>query len=416
MGTGVDYVTNFMKLWEQSDQPSERKIAKELATGLDEYVQAQSDVLSKISVGPMISVPVVRWLEERGYPTHITALWDGDETDGTITFSGYLFGAAITASACRQVIRVGTILERPSDGVQLKIKTVTFTDPATYTATVDAYGNTSGGADNPAIEWDIIAEVWYDYKDADNPRSLDRFWREVGTQIHAETFEIPKTRKNTKYEMVSNEVEHQIQALLQKLRRQIAYGVLRSRPYYSSGYKYGDQTQESTMCGICTWPVITQSELANTNVYVNKSNVELNKTDLDNIVRFLWMEEHADYGSGNWNIVTDPVTHQYIQDFDISYRRMEKDEKGVGFHVETFESKIGKSFPIISDRCMRPGTLIVANLSKFSYGYYNNDKMDRKEIATAGRYQRWLISFQTYGVVARNPRSNIAMIYGLPTS
>lgn len=414
MGTGASYIQDFMKLWEQSGQAAERKIAKELQTGLDEYVQAQSDVLSKIKVGPQVSVPVVRWLEERGYPTHITALWDGTTS---LTISGYVFGQAVSAVLLRNVIRVGTILERPSDGVQLKVSSVAgIEDGSPFVATVAAYGNTSGSADGGAIEWDIISEVWYDYKDADNPRALDRYWREVGTQIHAETFEIPKTRKNTKYEVVSNEVEHQISALLGKLRRQLAYAVLRSLPYYDSGVKWGDQTQESTMLGICNWPATLQGELANTDVYVNKSSVALTKDDLDDLARNLWLDEHADFNSGDWWIVCDPITHQYIQDFDITYRRIERDDKGVGFHVETFESKIGKSFPVMAERYMRTGTLMMVNLSKCSYGYFNNDRMERKEIATAGRYQRWLISLQTYGVVFRNPRSNIGFIYGLPST
>jgi hypothetical protein len=41
---------------------------------------------------------------------------------------------------------------------------------------------------------------------------------------------------------------------------------------------------------------------------------------------------------------------------------------------------------------------------------------ERQEIPTQGRYQRWLVSFQTYGVVARSPRANIGMIYGLPAA
>ena len=42
---------------------------------------------------------------------------------------------------------------------------------------------------------------------------------------------------------------------------------------------------------------------------------------------------------------------------------------------------------------MRPDTLIIANLKKMSYGYFAQDRLDRKEIPTQGRYQRWLISF-----------------------
>jgi hypothetical protein len=55
----------------------------------------------------------------------------------------------------------------------------------------------------------------------------------------------------------------------------------------------------------------------------------------------------------------------------------------------------------------------MVNFDAATYGYYANDRMDRKEVSTQGRYQRWLISFQTYGVVVRNPRANIGMIYGL---
>jgi hypothetical protein len=323
-----------------------------------------------------------------------------------------LFGKDINTESVRKVLRPGTILERPSDGVQAKVLSVDG-----LTATVEPYGNTILSDDASAVSWDIISEVWSDYRDASDPRSLDRIFREVGTQIHAETFEIPKTRKNTQYEVVANEVQHQTQALLDKLRRQLAYAVLRSRPYHDgSNYVYGNKTEEPTMCGICTWPTITQAEFTNPNVYVNKNNVALTKQDLDDLAKNLWLDENADFNQGDWHLVCHPLTHQYIHDFDISYRRMDKEDKAVGFQVDQFDSKIGKTFPILPDRYMRPDSLILVNFAKMEYGYFAGDKLSRKEIPTQGRYQRWLISFQTYGVVARNPRANIGMIYGLPTS
>ncbi len=401
-------VFDFMKLWTQSGEEADRKIKKILLEGLDKVVQEESDVLSKIRVASPVATPVVRWMEEWGYPSQITTQLEGN----TMTFSGSLFGQDIDDEGVRKVVRVGTILERPSDGVQAKVTSVDG-----LTATVQGYGNTTLSDDASAVGWDIISEVWSDYRDASDPRSLDRVFREVGTQIHAETFEIPKTRANTKYEIVANEVEHQMQALLAKLRRQLAFAVLRSRPYHDgSNYVYGNRTEEPTMCGICTWPVITQAELANTDVYMDKSGQPLTKSDLDDLARHLWLDEHANYNKGNWWIVCHPLTHQYIQDFDISYRRIEKDDRGVGFHVDTFDAKIGKSFQILADRYMRPDVLILVNFDKMEYGYFAKDTVTRKEIQTQGRYQRWLISFQTYGVVARNPRANIGMIYGLPTS
>ena len=400
-------VIDFMKLWTQSDVESERKLKKFLLMGLDKVVQGQSDVLGRIPVGPSVSSPFVRWMEEWGYPSQVVAQLEGS----TMTFSGKLFGRPMTDSALKQIIRLGTILERPDGGSQVKVTALNDLE-----ATVEAYGGTTLSDDVDPTQWDIIAEVWSDYRDADEPRALDRIFREVGSQIHAETFEIPKTRKNTAYEIVSNETEHQIAALLEKLRRQLAYAVLRSRPYHDgTGFVYGNKTQEPTMCGICSWPVITQQEMPNPLVCVDKHGVRITKEDIDNLIRNLWLTEHADYGKGDWWIVCHPLTHQYIHDFDIAYRIIEKTDREIGFHVDTFDSKIGKSFPILSDRYMRPDTLLVLNFASTKYGYFANDRMDRKELPTQGRYQRWLISFQTYGVVVRNPRANIGMIHGLPS-
>jgi hypothetical protein len=399
-------VSDFMKIWTQGAPGSERKFKNMLLDGLDEVVQAQSDVLARIKVDDPISSPVVRWMEEWGYPSTVTAQLTGDN----LVFTGHLFGKTVTPATVGQVIRDGTILERPRDGCQIKVASLDE-----LTATVAAYGNTSLQDDPDPVPWDIIAEAWSDYRDASSPRSLDRTVREVGTQIFAETFEIPKTRKNTYYEVVPYEIEHQVDALLGKLRRHLAYAVLRSRPFHDgSHFVWGNKTEEPTMCGLCTWPSITHLELSNPNVYVGKSGETLTKADLDGLVRHLWLDEQANFNKGDWWIVCHPSTHQYIHDFDIAYRRMEKKDKDIGFQVDEFYSKVGKTFPILSERFMRPGVVIVVNFDAFTYGYYANDELERREIPTQGRYQRWLISFQTYGVVARNPRANIGMIYGLP--
>jgi len=377
-----------------------------LLDGLDAVVQAQSDVLSKMEVDRSIDGPVVRWMEEWGYPSTITAQLTGD----TLAFTGHLFGRVVNPETVRRVIREGAVLERRSDGYQVKVMLLDG-----ISASVTAYGNTSPADNSECCDWDIISEVWSDYRDASEPRSLDRTFREVGTQIFAETFEIPKTRKNTEFQIVAFEAEHQIVALLDKLRRQLAYAVLRSRPFHDgSQFVWGNKTDEPTMCGLCTWPIITQNELPNPGVYVNKGGQALAKSDLDNLVRQLWLDEHADYHKGDWRILCHPVTHRFIQDFDMSYRRIDKRDEDIGFAVDEFHSKVGKTFPIVSERFMRPGVLIAVNFDAFKYGYYANDSLERREIPTQGRYQRWLISFQTYGVVARNPRGNIGMIYGLP--
>lgn len=400
-----DDVSDFMRIWTQGDQESERKMKDVLLDGLDSVIQAESDVLSRIRVDSPTFGPVIRWMEEWGYPSKVTA----QVTGTTMNFTGSLFGETVTGETIRKVIREGTILERNNDGCQVKVASVDG-----LAASVTAYGNTLLTYDSDSTEWEIIAEPWSDFRDATGPRALDRKFREAGTQIFAETFEIPKTRKNTQYQVVSCEVEHQIVALIGKLRRQLAYSVLRSRPFHDgSQFIWGDKTEKPTMCGLCTWPVITQGEIPNPHVCVDKNGEAPSKTDVDNLVRHLWLDEHADYNNGDWWIVCHPGTSQFIHDFDISYRRVTTRDRRIGFHVDEFYSKVGKTFPVLSDRYMRSGVVLVVNFDAFSYGYYANDSLARQEIPTQGRYERWLISFQTYGVVARNPRANIGMIHGL---
>ncbi len=70
-------VGDFMKLWTQGDIDSERKLQRLLLAGLDKVVQEQSDVLAQIKVGPSVASPVVRWMEEWGYPSQIAATLTG---------------------------------------------------------------------------------------------------------------------------------------------------------------------------------------------------------------------------------------------------------------------------------------------------------------------------------------------------
>jgi len=413
--SGLVGTSDFMLLWQQSSQAAERKLQKILEPMLDEYVKAESDFLAKIKVGPTCYTPVIRWLEEEGYPDAVTGQLSGTPGAPVVTFTGNLFGAAVSADSLLKIIRVGTILLRPSDGLQLRVASVAgIIDGGPFTVTAAKHGNAGTlGDDGGAITYQIIGELWTDFREVDSTRSLDRTFREVGTQIHAETFEIPKTRKNTKYEIVGDEVEHQIAALLAKLRRSLAHGVMKIEPYYSAGYKFGNQVEESSMCSIRTWAAICYAEDSNANCYKNMASTALTRTPMDKFIRDMWLERHANFNSGNWQIVCHPSTQDKIAAMDITMRQTQRNDKGVGVEVDTFHAGIGKSFPILADPYMLETDLWVINMDAIDYRYYAQDKIDRKEIATKGRFQQWLVSFQTAGVVFHNPKKNLGMMYGI---
>jgi hypothetical protein len=265
------------------------------------------------------------------------------------------------------------------------------------------------------VQWDIIGELWSDFQDADYPRSLDRGFYTVGTQIFAETFEIPKTRQNTKYEIIGNEVEHQVSHLIRKLRRQKASSLLRMLPYYSSGYKYGYDTETPSMCGLCHfWDVVIGSvENDNTDVHYDASSTEISQEMISNVVESMELTEYTDFNVGDWYLVVHPKQNRVINTFEQMYRRSSADSSKVGWTVDEIEADNGKSFKILRDRYMPVKQAFIVNKDSLTHGYYNKDKLDRKHLSTQGRYERWLISFQMYGAVCRAPRANLGHIYGL---
>ena len=415
---------DIMKVWTMSDQDSERKIKKVLEAGLDVFIsEAESDVLSMLKKGSELSVAVKRWMEEEQYPGRLTA----QATSSTnLRFTGTVLGTSLSSvtttgtEVLEQVLREGTILYRESDGVQAEIQSVAgLSGGSYYDATVTGYGNTTITTDSAATDWTVLSSPWNDLRDVEDPRSLDRAFRKVGSQIFEESFRIPKTRKVLAMEKVPDEAEHQIAALLKKMRRELGRVVLHSRPRYSGGsYLWGmDETQTPTMAGLYFWPEYVQSERSNTEIYIDASSQPLEKVNIDNLLKGMWLSEGANFMSGDWKIVVHPDVARQIGEFDESYRRMTQDSKTVGYGVEKFFSvDLGKEFPIVSDPYALPTKLMVADFAEFEYGYVKDDAMDRKEIATKGRYWEWMLSFQAWGVMVRRPRQTIGTIYSLSTS
>lgn len=408
---------NLMELWNLSDQASERKMKKFLETGLDTRIMAMSKILGRIPKGPETSNPVIRWYEENAYVHKLTATL----TATTLAISGYLQGAAVTQDSIQRHVRPYTILQRPTDGLTVQVTSIAgiLDGSSTWDATVAEYGNSGGGSlsdDSGAVEWWIIGEPAADADDWTYTRALDRDSREVGTQIFEETFEIGRTRENTSFEIVGDDVEHQIRALTDKMTRGLALGVINGFPYYSSSYKYGNQTQRSTMCSLWAWPKITQAEYENTAVFVNLSSAEITKDNIDDLILNMMITEYANFEVGDWAIICNPAVYKYVAEFDVILKQQMVTDKTIGYKPDMFQSKYGPKIPILVDQYVRPGVLQIVNFSKLKYGYYKNDTIHRDLIATQGRYKRWMISFQCYGLVCRDPRANIGTIYGIATS
>jgi hypothetical protein len=284
---------------------------------------------------------------------------------------------------------------------------------------VQAYGQTALGAsqnDSSAVDYDIESEPWTDYDDADYFRALDRDWEKVGAQIFAESFDIGKTRDNLSMRKIEERGE-QLAALIRKLRRRLAKAVVRSHPQYTGGaYVFSDSNERATMSGLDWWPTKIQDDESNTAIYVNLDGKAPMASDFNDLCRNMHLTEGTNFNKGRWAVLGHPTMLKYVRRWDQSLVRTTRDEDVAGRAIKQIENDEGKVFDLIPDVFVPKGKFWVLDLSRVAFGYFKNDKLDRKEIPTKGRYRRWLISFQAYGCVLRMKRQSMGTLYGGPTS
>lgn len=398
-------------LWTQSSADNERKLAKIIEKGIDKITEKESTLFKRFKKGPDLKVPVKRWLEQRNYELQIT----GTLATSTITFSGTILGAAITAHSMAQHVKPGTILER-GDGMQCIISTVNY---AALTCTVAAHGNTSLSDDSGAVQYDIVGDAISDANDDFVPMALDRSWRSCGTQIWKEGLRMPWTKKNTAMEAVSNELQYQLSELISHLQAKIAVACIRVLPVYDSGFgKFGLDEEVSTMCGLMGWIKVTQTEAANGDIWKDMTSIGAVGPDtLNNLIYNFESQEKADYNKGDWVIACHPVTHQYLSDFYADQRWFEMKDTETGKTVNAFRSSIGKRFPVLADYRLRKDVLLIVDCSDVQYGYFSNDHVRVVDVAQGtDRQDRKMVTCQTWGTMVRKPRQSICGMYNLPTS
>src|SRR5574343_1017952 len=156
-------VRDILLPWEQSGTDAQKKIAKQLESGIDHIRELKSDMFGRIKKGGEITTLKKEWMEANTYQNTIT----GKLTTSTITFSGNLMGAAINSESMRQHIRTRTVLERNSDGLQVIVSsTTTDVDYSAYTAVVAAHGNSGSlSDDSAATTYTILGAALSDYDD-----------------------------------------------------------------------------------------------------------------------------------------------------------------------------------------------------------------------------------------------------------
>jgi hypothetical protein len=150
---------------------------------------------------------------------------------------------------------------------------------------------------------------------------------------------------------------------------------------------------------------------------VNKSSVALTEEDINGVVYSLEHDEKADFDKKGWIIACHPIQLRYMKLFDYGFRERSMDDKKTGMSVSEFEADNGKVFKVVKDWHYPASVMTIHNDSGVQWGYFKNYKMLMERLAIdATDVTKKKLSCMIWGTMFRNPRQNIGMIYGLPTT
>lgn len=266
---------------------------------------------------------------------------------------------------------------------------------ATYGKTTARYAPVS-----TVTKFWVVGSPYRDIDSASNDISKSRVKRKNFMQIFERAIEITKTRENMDMEAVVNELQHQIQNRTYEIKRELNIAILRSIPYYSSGYS--GRVERSTMAGIDS--LLFDPDLDGT---------EEKDTVLDAGTGAALLEAHINslaytiYGLGGMDEQSDcillcpPNQARVIAAWEASRKRQNQDDRVAGTYHDKFLTDMGYELPIIIDRFAPKDKVYILDKRRMLLVPLQGDSWGLEKMAKTGRSQKWQLSGQ-YTLELRN--------------
>jgi len=401
---------NFAHLYlmTSTDADIQELISDAMQKTLDTIIPLGNDFLADLKKEGPEDNPKPRWMTDQEHPSFVTATL-ADATPDTLTFSGNLYGTSITRTLLNNLVDVGTVLQKyTSTGAVYQCQVTAFTSSSSLIAQVQHYGNTDANVEfdtGGATSWMIVSTPAYDSRAFTQGMFIQRDYLSTYTQIFQDFIEMELSRKVLGMKVVADELNHQIQKVMRKIRFDLAKVVIHGRPYYSSGWQGHFDVQAATMAGIQWWHDYAQASLSqHAYLDVDKSGASLTKAMLEDMAANM-----RDYADVNWKsndpayeIWCHPWQGDIINTFDEQYRRTTADRKEAGFMVDSVYLQ-GKKVPIKTDQLWPINTVSILPTKNISYGDMKNDSLSLKIHPSVPRVDKKEVSFQCWGLKVRNP-------------
>ena len=358
-------------------------------------LKSDRQLLGHIKMGPSAKNIEFNWVEDMLNAVTFEAC---TSAEGSVAVSGFTGTASIQV-----MIREGALITPRGPGSNsvsvdfvLRVTSVI----ANTNLITASYGSTAWVCASATMTWYVISQPYQDIIDASEDISLLRSKKRNFTQIFERAIQITQTRKGMDMEAVASELQYQIKQRTLEIKRELDMALILGVAYrvgsFSADIEYRttqglynyirdpnlDATREDT----------TVTDLARTALTIGNINELLYK---------IW-------DAGGLDETSDPIIcvgadqQRVIASFESYLRRVEQGERQVGYYRDIFLSDMGKELPIVLDRWVPGGTLIVLDRARVGLRALQGDSWHMEKMAKTGRSEKWQLSGQ-YGLEIRNP-------------
>jgi hypothetical protein len=408
-------------LWNSSAQLDKLDVSDVLAA----ILLKDTATLGQIAMEGVVENIETFWFEDGLAPMIISGCFMSQEAPSSLGGSYIGFTASVNTTArMAKAMPAGTIF-KPEGIPTLFIAMATASTSLTAsvysstTLTGSAYLTTSLWVDGSASAalWQrffIVAKPHPDTSVHSDDVSLARTRRRNFTQVFERAIEITETRENIALYAVPDELKLQIKYRTYELKRELNNSVINGVAQLNAGI-YSPNTETRTMAGIIQQIRDPDLDFVNEDACVSQAaGGALTITRINDLCKLMF-----DYGGfddqSKCIILVGAYQSRVIALLEEGRIRRSSNELIVGSYANAVKTDLGFDLPVVLDRWMPPGTLIILDKSRAKLRPLAGDSWHLTKMAKTGRSQAYQLSGQ-YTVILENTDSCHGMIQNLAWS
>lgn len=393
-----------------------------------------SDVLASILLK---DTSTLGQIPMEGTVKNIEHFWLEDELNACV-FSAFLSAStdcgsfalitgasAMTASKWWKILRDGAIIRPETYDNTFRVVGMTLST----STSIYPYGSTTictscyltvpwTSASNTAssyMRWFVVGQPKADTSDYSEDISMQRTRRKNYTQVFERGIRIAETRQNIDVYGVSDELKYQTKLRTYEIKRELNNAVINSKVYWVTGTSASPDIETRTMSGLIE--LIRDPDLDGTKedtTVSDASGAVLTLTKINDLCKLMY-----DYGGfddqSNCCIIVGPYQARVIALLEEGRIRKASNELIVGSYANAVKTDLGFDLPVVLDRFMPNGSLIILDKSRVKLMPLSGDGWHLTKMAKTGRVDGYQLSGQ-YTLELRNAEAAHGLIWNLSYS